>query len=118
MSTGFGRWRRLHLASSTVVGLIGLIHSALTPLFYRHWTPNAVWFLGTGLGVLLLALVNLTHVGTEPCRYASASVIRWSNLVFVMLGLGAIVAVPEPQAYVLVAALAGQAIAGLRTLRA
>ena len=44
-------WRRRHLAASGVVGLIALVHSALTWRFFAVWTPDAVWFLGTGLGL-------------------------------------------------------------------
>src|SRR5690606_40568772 len=40
----------------------------LTFHFYSRWTPDAVWFLGTGLGLLLLAGINRGHIGLGPCR--------------------------------------------------
>ena len=80
------------------------------------WVPEAVWFLGTGLGLLLLALMNLAHVGLGPCPQPTAVAVRYVNWFFVAFGVAAVVAVPEPQAYVVLAALLGQALAGTRTL--
>jgi hypothetical protein len=61
--------------------------------------------------------MNWSHVGIEPCRLPTAPVVRWANFIFVVYGVGAVVAVPEPQAYLILAALALQAIAGSVTLR-
>jgi hypothetical protein len=96
--------------------VIAIVHSTLTPVIYRRWTPGAVWFLGTGLGLLLLALLNLTHVGAEPSRHPAARVVRWANWIFLLFGIGAVVAVPEPQAFVVVSALAVQAVVAHWTL--
>lgn len=112
----YSRWRLVHLLSSGTLCLLALIHSALTPVFYRGWPPNAVWFLGTGLGLLLLGGSNVAHVGIEPCRQPTARLVRWANWVFLLFGVGAVLAVPEPQAYLVLAGLAGQAVAGLHTL--
>jgi hypothetical protein len=70
--------------------VIAIVHSTLTPVIYRRWTPGAVWFLGTGLGLLLLALLNLTHVGAEPSRHPAARVVRWANWIFLLFGIGAV----------------------------
>ena len=116
VTPNFARWRWMHLIASGLVALLALAHSALTFAFYLPWGPDAVWFLGTGLGLLLLALLNLTHIGIEPCCRPTARLVRWSNWVFLLFGVGAVVAVPEPQAYLVLCGLAGQAIAGLKTL--
>lgn len=111
----FDVWRRVHRASSYSVGFIALVHCAIT-LMWDEWTPNAVWFLGTGVGLLTIAVMNLAHVGSEPCALPTAPVVRWLNWVYVILGLAALVAVREPQAIFIVAALAGQATASWFTL--
>ena len=103
--------------SSATVSVVALVHCAVTPLMYSRLSPNAVWFFGTGLGLLLLGVLNWTHVGVEPCEKPSAPVIRWANLGFLVFSFGAVAAVNEPQAWVVVAGLAGQAIAGWFTLR-
>ena len=41
----------------------------------------------------------------------------WANLVFVLFAIGAVIAVPEPQAFVILASLAVQAVAGFVTLK-
>jgi hypothetical protein len=43
-------------------------------------------------------------------------VVRWANWIFLLFGIGAVVAVPEPQAFVVVSALAVQAVVAHWTL--
>ena len=115
-SNHFGSWRRVHRASSGTVAIVALIHCAMTFMIYGEWSPDAVWFLGTGIGLLAIVVMNIAHVGLEPCRLPTAPAVRWLNWLFVGLGLAALYAVPEPQAFVIVGALLGQAIASLATL--
>ena len=112
----FHTWRVIHRSATVILATLALLHSILTFVFYDQWGPDAVWFLGTGLGLLFLAVSNWAHVGLEPCRQPTAPVVRWGNFVFVLLAVGAVVAVPEPQAYLILAALVVQALAGTRTL--
>lgn len=83
---------------------------------YDEWSPDAVWFFGTGIGLLSIAVMNLAHVDLEPCRQSTAPVLRWLNWVFVFLGLGALYAIREPQAIAIVLGLVGQAVASTATL--
>ena len=112
----FTRWRLLHRGSSGIVAFVALIHCAVTFVMYREWTPDAVWFFGTGIGLLSIAVMNLAHVGLSPCHQPTAPAVRWLNVVFVLLGFAALVAVPLPQAVVIVAGLIGQAVASFFTL--
>ena len=100
-----------------MVALVALVHCAMTFMIYQDWNPDAVWFVGTGTGLLAIAVMNIAHVGLEPCRQPTAPAVRWLNWLFVALGLAALYAVPEPQALVIVLGLLGQAIAGLATLQ-
>ena len=111
----FTMWRRVHRASSSAVGVVALVHSLFT-LMWDSWSPNAVWFLGTGVGLFTLAVFNLAHIGMEPCALPTARVIRWLNWTYVVLGLVALIAVREPQAIFIVAALISQAVASWFTL--
>ena len=108
--------RRAHRAATAVIGLMGVLHSLLTAAFYSGWTPSALWFLGSGLGLVLLALMNWAHVGLEPCALPTAKVVKWGNVVYGVFGIAAAFAVPEPHALLLVAALIVQAAAGFWTL--
>ena len=109
-------WRRFHLFASGLLAVIALIHSALTFVLYRGWSPDSVWFLGTGLGLLLLAALNWTHIGVEPCRMPTARLVHVANWLFVLFGIGAVIAVPEVQAFAVQTALIGQAVAARWTL--
>ena len=109
-------WRRVHLAASWLLVVLGLIHAAMTVILYSGWSADSVWFLGTGLGLLLLAALNLSHIGVEPCRLPTTRLVHLSNGVFAVFGIAAVVAVPEPQALVVLMALLGQAIAARWTL--
>ena len=118
IDAGFARWRRLHRTASLALGLFALTHSALTAHFYRSWGPDALWFLGSGLGLLLLAVMNVAHVGLDRCTMPTAPVVRAANWTFVIFGASALVAVPEPHVAVILVLLAVQAVGSQYTLRA
>jgi hypothetical protein len=109
-------WRRLHLLASWVVTAIGIAHCVMTAFAFRAWNDRAVWFLGAGLGVLLVGTLNLAHIGLGPCRMPTARFVRAANWGFFVFGAAALFAVPQPQAIALVVALGVQAIAGRVTL--
>ena len=116
ISQAFRRARIVHRCGSGVLCMLAIVHAAVTAVAYKGWGPDAAWFLGTGLGLLLLGVMNIAHVGVEPCRLPTAPSVRWANWVAVGFGVGAVVAVPQPQAYVVLAALTLMAIAGQWTL--
>ena len=109
-------WRKVHLAASWTVVLLAVLHASLTPLIYDEWSPDAVWFLGTGIGLLIAAAFNLAHIGLEPCTQPTAKLVRWTNYLFVAFGMAATLAVPEPQSFVVLLALLVQAVACRHTL--
>ena len=49
----FYSWRRIHRTSSFAVAFVSLVHIGVTFMMYDEWSPDAVWFLGTGVGLLL-----------------------------------------------------------------
>ena len=116
LTPGYVLGRRVHLLASGLLAVIALLHSALTFVLYRGWSPESVWFLGTGLGLVLLAALNWTHIGLEPCRMPTARLVQVANWVFVLFGIGAVIAVSEVQAFVVLTVLAGQAVAARWTL--
>lgn len=111
-AVSFMVWRRLHRAASATIALIALLHSVVTSQLYAQWTADTLWFLAAGLGLLLIAVLNWAHVGLEPCQQPTAPVVRWANLVYVLLGVAALWAVPQSQTVALVVSLFVQAIAG------
>ena len=112
----YRRWRGLHLGASSLLALLALVHVGLAWPIYRSWTPEAVWFAGTGLGLFVLAGINLAYIGVAPCRQPTTKAIRIANYLMAAFGVAAVIAIPEAQAGVVLAALLGQAVAGPRTL--
>jgi hypothetical protein len=116
LPSGYSAWRRMHVAASSVLALIAVVHCAMTLSLYSAWTADAVWFLGTGLALLLVGSLNLSHIGVEPCRMPTTRLVRAANWVFLAFGIAATWPIPEPQAFVLVGCLAVQAVASRWTL--
>ena len=108
--------RRIHRTATAIVGVMGVIHSILTATSYSGWTASALWFLGAGLGLVLIALMNWAHVGLEPCSLPTAKAVKWANVGYGAFGIAAVFAVAEPHALLLVAALVVHAIDGFWTL--
>ena len=112
----FPMWRRLHFGASSVVALIGALHVGVAPFLYRHWAPDAVWFVGTGLGLLFIGLLNLAQLQAGPAWDHTARITRWTNYAFAIFGIAAVVAVPKAEAVALLSGLILEALASHWTL--
>jgi hypothetical protein len=110
-------WLRIHQIASLLLGVFATIHSVLTLRFYDAWTAEAVWFLGTGLGLMFLALLNWALVREEPTHSTVNPLVRWSNVLFAIFGVCALSPVPGFQATTIVVALLTQAAVSQITLR-
>ena len=51
--------KSLYRSSTIVLLLLGIGHTLMTPVFYPEFTEEFLWFAGTGLGLLYLALLNI-----------------------------------------------------------
>jgi hypothetical protein len=76
--------------------LIGLTHTALTPVFATAFNPGAVWFAGAGIASVFLGLLNLAarHCTGRGVRSLTIA----ANVIGLLYGLGIVMVVPEPQA--------------------
>jgi len=61
---------------SALISLLGVVHIAFTPVFYPGWGLDSLWFAGTGLGLVILGLMNALLVGRRE---------KWT----ILLGAGA-----------------------------
>lgn len=101
--------RRTNLGLAIAAGLLGTGHLALTPLLYPSWTIDSLWFVGTGLAMLIAAGANLLGI-SEGNR------VRRAGLVVMNLSMTAFFAsawpvLPEPQVIVGGILFAGLALA-------
>jgi hypothetical protein len=78
--------------------LIGVVHTALTPLFYDKFSPDALWFAGTGLAVIFLGLLNIvTERVREPWMLKICVAANIVGLIYCVL---IVFALPEIQAFI------------------
>jgi hypothetical protein len=93
----------IHRVCAWVMVLLGVAHMGFTALAFKSWSLGAAWFLGTGLGFVVLGFLNLVAGAHAPKRAV------WLCLIANLLGaaytiaLAAILA--EPQAFVAVVVL-------------
>lgn len=105
--------RVLFWINLAVVGTIGGVHVFDTFDNFHELSQEALYFAGTGLGVVIFVLFNFAvwySPGLDPLprRLAHAA-----NVIMVIYGFFAVKAVPEPQVYVGLGALIGLAVAAL-----
>ncbi|HEX6037756.1 hypothetical protein [Longimicrobium sp.] len=93
-----------------LVGLGG-VHTLLTVPFYGQLTPEAVWFAGTGLMMVLLGLLNL--IGRRTADPGARRLCQAADMLGLLFGMLSVLAVPEPQAFVGLGLLFGLAIGAL-----
>jgi len=77
---------------------LGVIHTALTPLFYDRFSPDALWFSGTGLALVFLGLLNL--IAERIWQAWAINVCIAANFVGCVYGVLVAIALPEIQAYI------------------
>jgi len=79
---------------------LGVIHTALTPLFYDQFSPDALWFAGTGLALVFLGLLNL--MAERVWEVWALNICIAANLIGCVYGILVAIALPEIQAYIAV----------------
>jgi hypothetical protein len=89
----------------TLIGL-GILHTSLTPLFYSGFTVDALWFAGTGLGILFLGSFNLAILRAHVLR----TLCLIANLIGSVYGILIVIVLPEPQAFLALLAFLGATI--------
>ena len=95
--------RTIHAAISVLSILIGLVHVGGTFVFYDELDPPALWFLGSGLFVVSLGLLNvgiLRSGGRDSMMRYTTGVLNGAGFV---MGLLAVSRVGGPPSYALAA---------------
>lgn len=109
------RSQTLATVLAIVGGLLGLVHVALTPLAYADWTLEALWFVGTGLGIVVAAAANF--VGFQSSHVGRQWILTAINLAVGCFFATAWMVLPGPQVIVGGLVFLGLAICSLAALR-
>jgi hypothetical protein len=87
----------LHKISSALLVALGVVHTALTPVFYGRFSLGALWFAGSGLAMIFVELLNLT-LGRDVGRDRIVRVYCYAaNLLTLGFGLLFVTLDQEPQ---------------------
>lgn len=78
--------------------LLGVIHTALTPMFYKSFSLRAVWFAGAGLALIYLGLLNIATEQVNQPRIFTICIA--ANLIGIAFGVLIIFVLPEIQAII------------------
>jgi hypothetical protein len=102
--------RNVALILAVVAGLLGLAHLALTALIYTSWTADALWFVGTGLAIVIAAAANIAAINAldHPSRLIMAII----NVMMIGFFAAAWSVLPGPQVIVGGILFAGLAVCG------
>ena len=78
--------------------LLGVIHSGLTPVFYKTFNADALWFFGTGMSYTFMGLYNLATLKVKILSiYRIAIVLNFIGTIFT---IAITYILREPQAYI------------------
>lgn len=77
---------------------IGLVHTALTPLFYKSFSLNALWFAGTGIAFVFLGIINFIASRILQKWILNISII--ANITMLAYSILITILLKEPQAYI------------------
>lgn len=111
--------KRLDQVFAWTLFVLGIIHSALTPLVNRQFTLAAVWFFGTGMALIVTGLLNFIRIRhTGALALLRGTCIAANSLTFAVAVAAAWVmrtALPgNPQVPVLLIASFGEILLSTR----
>jgi hypothetical protein len=89
--------KTLHTVSSYLLVGLGVVHTALTPVFYGRLSPGAMWFAGSGLAMISVGFLNVAFgrgVGLDMVIRALCYV---ANLLTLIFGALVVIVDSEPQ---------------------
>lgn len=80
----------------TLFMLMGIIHAAFTPAFYKEYDEGALWFLGTGLCLFFLGMLNIGAIYAKYKPLINFTIV--SNIIGVLFLIAIVYVMPAFQA--------------------
>lgn len=90
--------KKLDYVATILLLILGSVHTILTPVFYKTFDLDALWFIGTGLAFVFLGFINISRIKTTEifikilCPIGNA--LAFIYCIFIVLKLA------EPQAFI------------------
>ena len=89
--------RKIHLTSSVLLTALGVVHTAMTPVFYGRFTHNALWFAGSGLAMMFVGFLNITLNRDAGRGRLAPTLCHIANLLTAVFGALIVRVNTEPQ---------------------
>jgi len=93
----------LEILYKIITGLIialGLLHIGFTPFNYRSFDMDAMWFLGTGIAIILAGFLNLVVIRESGKDMLIRILCLITNISFALLFGVALFQLGQPQVFV------------------
>ena len=93
-------WRQVHkIATGLIIGL-GALHSGFTVQNYKGFSLDAMWFLGSGIAIILAGFLNVVAIRAGGRDQVVRLLCLTANLIFVVLFAAALWLLSQPQVIV------------------
>ena len=91
-------YRNHSISALLFVFILGSVHTVLTPLFYKTFDLDALWFAGTGLAFVFLGFINFTRIRTS--ELVNTLLCLFGNVLALIFCICFVTKLAEPQAYI------------------
>lgn len=103
-------WRVAHKVTTGLIIALGALHCAFTAMDYDSFSLDAMWFLGTGVAIILAGFLNVAAIRVGGQDRVVKLLCLTTNLTFAALFATALWLMSQPQVFVGVALFAVGAV--------
>jgi hypothetical protein len=93
-------WRLVHKITTGLIIALGAVHCVFTARNYDGFTLDAMWFLGSGIAIILAGFLNVAEVRVGGKDQIVRSLCLTANLIFIVLFAAALLSLSQPQVIV------------------
>jgi hypothetical protein len=93
-------WRAVHKITTGLIIALGALHTGFTVQNYEGFTLDAMWFLGSGIAIILAGFLNVAAIRVGGRDQVVRYLCLTANLIFVALFAAALWLLSQPQVIV------------------
>jgi hypothetical protein len=90
-------WRVVHKTTTGLIIALGAIHCSFTAQNYEGFTLDAMWFLVSGMAIILAGFLNVAAIRDSGRDRVVRLLCLTANLIFVVLFGAALWLLAQPQ---------------------
>jgi hypothetical protein len=88
--------KNLNYVLITILIILGCVHASMTPVFYKVFDLDALWFAGAGLSFVFLGFINIARIKSREMMVRALCLT--GNLMGLVYCVTIAMKLPEPQA--------------------